>query len=113
MPSLTTKAVDAAKPRAKPCTLFDAAGLYLYVATTGLRSWRANHRADDKQQTQTYGSYPKFSLAQARKAQALAKDGQSEPAPKRSPTFRTVAEQWLEHHVPTLKNAKERIQISV
>lgn len=52
--TLTVKAVDAAKPREKAYKLTDAQGLYLFVTTTGAKSWRANYTAGGKQKTKTY-----------------------------------------------------------
>ena len=40
---ITARQVESAKPKEKPYKLWDAGGLYLYVAPTGLKSWRANH----------------------------------------------------------------------
>lgn len=42
--SLTVKAVEAAKPQERPYKLTDGGGLYLFVAPTGLKSWRATMR---------------------------------------------------------------------
>src|SRR5690606_32969095 len=42
--ALTARQVESAKPKEKPYKLGDAGGLYLYVAPTGLKSWRANYQ---------------------------------------------------------------------
>lgn len=72
--ALTTKAVDAAKPREKGYKLADGHGLYLFVTPAGGKSWRANYTRDGKQATRTYGRYPAMSVAEARKAHAAARD---------------------------------------
>ncbi|MDR1609211.1 MAG: Arm DNA-binding domain-containing protein [Deltaproteobacteria bacterium] len=41
-------------------------GLYLYLATSGLKSWRFDYRFEDKRQTLTFGTYPMVSLKEAR-----------------------------------------------
>ncbi len=110
MHRLTAKAVEAARPKDKPYKLTDGGGLYLFVSPTGLRSWRANFRLHGKQQTRTYGSFPRLSVAEARRAHFAAQENQEAPVQKKSPTFREVAHQWMSQHVPTLKNAKQRVR---
>jgi integrase len=105
---LTVKTVEAAKPQDKPYKLTDGAGLYLHIAPTGNRTWRANYSAAGKQQTITYGRYPDISLAEARKLNVLRK---SETGKSSMPTFQTVADEWLEIKLPTLSNPKHQIQV--
>uniref|UniRef100_UPI0025902E7A Arm DNA-binding domain-containing protein n=1 Tax=Thiomonas sp. TaxID=2047785 RepID=UPI0025902E7A len=105
--SLTVKAVEAAKPQERPYKLTDGGGLYLFVAPTGLKSWRANYAQNGKQRTRTYGRYPSMSLAQARAAHAQAKSAPNDaeaatPAAKVAPTFKAIAEQWLKIKLPSL-----------
>jgi len=50
----------------KPYKLADAGGLYLYVAPTGLRSWRMKFRFQGKEKLLTFGPYPEVSLSEAR-----------------------------------------------
>ncbi len=107
--TLTVKQIDAAKPKDKPYKLADAAGLYLFVAPTGLKSWRANYQQAGKQKTRTYGRYPDLSLAQARAAHAAAKV--SDTIPDAMPTFEAMAKQWLSAHLPSLSNHKHKIQV--
>jgi hypothetical protein len=111
--SLTVKAVEAAKPQERPYKLTDGGGLYLFVAPTGLKSWRANYAQNGKQRTRTYGRYPGMTLAQARAAHAQAKSAHNEaanatPATKVAPTFKDVAEQWLKIKLPSLSNGKHQ-----
>jgi integrase len=106
--TLTVKAVDAAKSREKAYKLADAHGLYLFVSPTGAKSWRANYTAGGKQKTTTYGRYPGLSLADARKAHAVAREGA--PVTTAAPTFEAVARDWLKAKLPTLSNGKHQIQ---
>ncbi|MCL2524647.1 MAG: tyrosine-type recombinase/integrase [Betaproteobacteria bacterium] len=108
--TLTIKAVEAAKPRERGYKLADGRGLYLYVTPAGGKSWRANFMRGGKQQTRTYGRYPAMSLAQARKAHAMAHD---EPAADRQvvPTFESVMRQWLKIKLPGLSNPKHQKQV--
>ena len=107
--TLTTKQVEAARPKEKAYKLADSAGLYLYVSTTGSRSWRSNFILDKRQGTKTYGTYPELSLAQARTAHGIFRTG---GASKRSQTFEQVARKWLKLKLPTLANGKHQIQVS-
>ena len=115
--SLTVKAVEAAKPQERPYKLTDGGGLYLFVAPTGLKSWRANYAQTGKQRTRTYGRYPTMSLAQARAAHAQAKSASTDaatatPAAKVAPTFKAIAEQWLKIKLPSLSNGKHQGQVA-
>ena len=115
--SLTARMVEQAKPREKPYKLTDGGGLYLFVASTGLKSWRANYAQDGKQRTRTYGRWPDMTLAQARAAHAQAKIeptgvGGASSATKAAPTFKVVAEQWLRIKLPALSNGKHQGQVA-
>lgn len=110
--ALTAKAVEAAQPQERPYKLSDSGGLYLYVAPTGAKSWRANYRVAGRQQTRTYGRWPAVSLAKARTLHAAAKDApaaaKAEPA---APTLGEVARRWLLRVQPALSNPKHRQQV--
>lgn len=108
--ALTARQVESTKPKEKPYKLGDAGGLYLYVAPTGLKSWRANYQQGGRQRTRTYGRYPDMSLAQARTAHAAARGGDVD-ASQAAPTFRAVAGQWLAAKLPSLSNHKHKIQV--
>ncbi|MDD5000330.1 MAG: Arm DNA-binding domain-containing protein, partial [Thiomonas arsenitoxydans] len=115
--SLTVKAVEAAKPQERPYKLTDGGGLYLFVAPTGLKSWRANYAQNGKQRTRTYGRYPGMTLAQARAAHAQAKSAPADavaaaPAAKGAPTFKAITEQWLKIKLPSLSNGKHQGQVA-
>jgi integrase len=71
---LTNAAVKAARPRAAAYKLADAGGLHLYIAPTGLRSWRWRFRRGGKEQLLTIGSFPDVSLDQARTARDAARE---------------------------------------
>ena len=107
--TLTAKQAASAKPSEKPYKLTDGSGLYLYVAPTGLKSWRTNRVRDGKQTTITYGRFPEMSLADARQAHALARSHMLERA---APTFRELAERWLSVKLPALSNPKHQIQVA-
>lgn len=109
--TLTIKAIEAAKPKEKGYKLADAAGLYLFVAPTGLKSWRANYQRAGKQATRTYGRWPEMSLAAARKAHVLARDAVATAVQTRT-TFAQVVQDWLKIKLPTLSNGKHQIQVA-
>ena len=109
--TLTTKAIEAAKPKEKGYKLSDASGLYLFVGPTGLKSWRANYLRNGKQATRTYGRWPEMSLAAARKAHVLARDAVATAVQSRT-TFAQVVQDWLKIKLPTLSNGKHQIQVA-
>jgi len=63
---LTDRTVKAARGREKPYRLPDGGNLYLYVASTGIKSWQFRYRLEGKTHTFTIGKYPKISLERAR-----------------------------------------------
>lgn len=63
---LTDTQARKAQPGEKPYKMADSGGLYLYVAPTGLRSWRMKFRFQGQEKLLTFGPYPDISLAQAR-----------------------------------------------
>lgn len=72
--SLTDAKVKNAKPNeSTPRKLADGGGLYLYVSTSGGKSWRYDYRLLGKRRTYTIGQYPEVSLAHARKEHASAR----------------------------------------
>ena len=107
--ALTVKQVEAAKPKEKNYKLADGGGLYLFVLTSGGKSWRANYKSQGKYKTRTYGLWPDVSLADARKAHAAATDG---VALAKAPTFEQVAKDWLKVKLPTLSNVKHQGQVA-
>lgn len=63
---LTDKEVRNAEAKDKPYKMADAGGLYLYVATTGSKSWRMKFRLHGKEKLLTFGPYPDVKLSEAR-----------------------------------------------
>lgn len=106
--TLTTRQIDAAKPKPTMYKLADAGGLYLAVLTSGVKSWRFNYTDAGKQKTKTYGTSADLTLAEARALHAAFKDaGQAAGAPP----FELVARQWFKIKLPTLDNAKHQTQV--
>lgn len=63
---LTVVEVRNAKPGDKAYKLADEKGLYLFVTTTGTKSWRLKYRYGGKEKLLTFGLFPEVSLAEAR-----------------------------------------------
>ena len=112
--ALTEMQARNARGRDKAYKLADSGGLYLFVATTGARSWRLNYRFGDLQHTLTFGRYPEIGLAEARsrrdEARAILSFGknpkiefekrkQAREAAARV-TFQISAEEWMEDELP-------------
>lgn len=91
---LTVLAIDKAKPRDKPYTLADGAGLHLFINPNGAKLWRFRFRFGGKANMLSFGSYPEVSLASAREkrdeARKLLASGAS-PAVKRKDDKRAQA----------------------
>lgn len=75
MPTNTLKdpVCKAAQPKDKDYKLFDGGGLFLFVATSGLKSWRVSYRIDGKQKTKALGKYPAMLISEARAARDALK----------------------------------------
>lgn len=63
---LTDAQVRKAAPKDKPYKMADSGGLYLFVAPTGLRSWRMKFRFQGAEKLLTFGPYPDVPLSEAR-----------------------------------------------
>ena len=110
--SLTDKKVQALKPKEKAYVVYDEKGLFIYVSTTGVKTWRYKYMDNGKNKVLTLGQYPILSLAdarqmrneamkqrnegidpveykQARKKETIKKDLEN------SMTFSKVYEDWL------------------
>jgi integrase len=110
--ALTDIQAKAAKPQDKPYKLADEKGLYLFVAPTGLRSWRMKYRFQGKEKVLTFGPYPEVKLGTAREkrdaARAVLRDGRDPGMVKKvtaaagaadaENTFETVASAWHDLH---------------
>lgn len=55
-----------AKPKIKPCRLYNDGGLYLLVNQNGSRWWRLKYRIAGKGKLLSLGTYPEVTLRQAR-----------------------------------------------
>ncbi len=111
MPSLSDVQLRKLKPRDKPYKVADGEGLFVYVSTTGAKSWRFKYRVDGKEKVLTFGLYPDVTLASARRKcrdarQALAEDLDPGAERKRlkqerraelATTFEHIARTWWEH----------------
>lgn len=110
---LTDAAVKNAEVRDKAYKLSDSGGLYLYVATTGLKSFRMKFEMQGKEKLLTFGPYPEVKLSAAREkrdaARRMIRDGidpsgarkrveQEKKAEKLAQSkllnFETAARQW-------------------
>ncbi|MGR6329193.1 tyrosine-type recombinase/integrase [Sphingomonas sp. XXL09] len=107
---LNNAVVKAARPRAAAYKLTDAGGLHLYVAPTGLRSWRWRFRIDGREQLLTIGSFPDVSLDQARSRRDGAAAARARGEDPRAVstvgdiggprTFEEEARRWYQHMLP-------------
>lgn len=72
--ALTDTAIRNAKPRGKEYKLADGGGLYLLITSAGGKLWRLKYRVDGREKKLAIGSYPEFSLADARKRRDEARE---------------------------------------
>lgn len=108
MAMLTELACKNANPKPTAYKLPDAAGLHLYIAPTGTKTWRWKFRSGGKEKLLTIGRYPTISLKEARRQRDKARiqlDDGIDPAsekqlakqPAKQPaetSFETIARQW-------------------
>ena len=106
---ITDTAARQAKPRAKPYTLADSLGLFLYIAPSGVKSWHFRFTWLGKQARISMGTYPDVGLKEARTRRDEAREsiamGQDPRDSRRSQkaaalqaessTFRRIYEEWL------------------
>ena len=71
--TLTDSQCRGFKPQAKGYKKFDGEGLYLWITPLGSKLWRLSFRWEGKEQTISWGPYPKISLAEARAKRDEAK----------------------------------------
>ena len=71
--ALTDATVKKAEPRDRPYKMQDGDGLYLYVAPTGLKSWRMKFRLHNQEKLLTFGPYPDVGLKAAREKRDAAR----------------------------------------
>jgi len=101
---LTDTTIRNVKPTDKPQKLFDGNGLFLFVAPGGTKSWRWKYRFQGREKLLTFGTYPQFSLKEARAACADAKkmlSGGVDPSVQkktasriRENTFEAITREW-------------------
>lgn len=98
-----------AKPREKSYKVFDGNGLYLEVRPNGGRYFRWRYRFAGKDKILTIGTYPRVTLAKARRTIVTAQDeltAGTDPAAKKqvdkltmklmaNTTFEGIAREWL------------------
>ena len=110
--ALTDIQAKAAKAKDKPYKLADSHGLYLYVAPSGLRSWRMKYRFAGKEKLLAFGPYPEIKLIDARDrrdaSRATLRDGRDPGTVKRlaraatalaaTNTFESIATDWHDLH---------------
>jgi integrase len=111
--ALTDIVVRDAKPKDKAYKLADAGGLYLWVAPTGLKSWRMKYRFQKREKVLTIGKYSDVGLKAARRLRDQAKDlladGIDPSSHKKAkklieensaPCFADVAKHWHDRNTP-------------
>ncbi|HET8555474.1 MAG TPA: integrase arm-type DNA-binding domain-containing protein [Rhodanobacteraceae bacterium] len=115
---LTASRIRNAKPKAKPCKLFDGRGLYLEVRPNGGKWWRYKYRRPGtrKENTLSLGTFPDVSLRKARARLQAARDlladgidpGEARKADKQAAakaaepvaTFAECARKWMRNKAP-------------
>lgn len=110
VPLTDTKARNA-KPGGKPYKLPDFDGLHLFVAPTGLRSWRLRYKVNGRESVLVLGRYPEMGLAEARRARDEARTRIRAGAPPGAgpavvpavPTFEETARAWHDLNRPRWK----------
>ncbi|HET7086035.1 MAG TPA: integrase arm-type DNA-binding domain-containing protein [Rhizomicrobium sp.] len=107
--SLTTTAINAARPQARPYKLFDESGLYMSVEPSGGKLWRLKYRYGGKEKKLALGAYPDTGLKEARNrrdaARKLLGDGVDPGAQKKvdklakalsaANTFQAIADEYI------------------
>lgn len=100
---LSNSRIQTAKPSEKLYKLSDGGGLALWVYPSGNKSWKLTYtRLDGKRDNSTLGSYPVYSLADARawairQKERLAKgDSLKTEDVKELYNFESVTEKWLD-----------------
>jgi hypothetical protein len=71
--ALSDTEIRRSKAAGAPYKLADAHGLYLLVKPNGSKLWRWKYRFGGKEKLMALGSYPEFSLAEAREIHAGAR----------------------------------------
>lgn len=106
---LTDISVKRAAPKDKRYMLSDHRGLYLEVLPSGKKSWRFRYQLDGKEKKITMGTYPEFSLLEARQMvdEMRRRVAHGEPALEAEKrTFKVIAEEWLETRIVPIRSPK-------
>lgn len=95
----------------------DGRGLFLYVKSSGARSWVMRYQVQGRRRDLGLGSYPDVSLAmarerasEARRLIAMGEDPIAKKQQARPKTFRDAALELIESKRPGWKNAKHAAQ---
>jgi integrase len=108
---LTDTEIRKAKATAKPYSLPDSGGLYLWVTPSGGKLWRWGYRYEGKEKLMSFGKYPDISLLTARErhteARKLLATGIDPMAQRKAEktaaklssatSFASIAAEWMEH----------------
>ena len=108
--ALTDTTVKNAKPKEKDYKLTDEKGMYLFVATSGGKSFRLDYRFAGKRKTFAIGVYPETTLKEAREERDKARkliannidpleDRRAKKAQliaETTNTFEAIATEWFE-----------------
>lgn len=104
---LSNAAVRAARPKSRAYKLYDERGLFLFVAPSGLRSWRLRYRIEGREKLLCLGQWPDVQLLAAREraeeARALIAQGVDPALQSRRAasvpicTFEALARAWHAH----------------
>ena len=112
--SLTDKKVQAAKPKEKAYKIYDEKGLFLFIAPTGIRSWRYKFMVNGKYKEITLGQYPILSLLEARnkRNEAIKQrlDG-IDPAENKQIKKREAVKKDLENSITLAKVVEDWLRI--
>ena len=112
---LTVTKINSLKPKEKDYKVFDGGGLFLLITKKGGKSWRFKYRFNDKEKVISLGTYPSFSLKNARdkkeeykslianeidpeEEKKKKKDNNKIIEIKKDNTFFKISQEWLEHY---------------
>ncbi|MBP0714221.1 integrase arm-type DNA-binding domain-containing protein [Burkholderia sola] len=109
--SLTAKQIEAAKPSNRDYILNDGDGLFLFVATSGTKSWHFRFTLAGKRARVSFGVFPTISLQRARELRAQAiiqvangvhpkvRKSKANDSAEDADTFQAAAELWYKGKV--------------
>ncbi len=123
--ALTSKQIEAAKPKDKDYKLSDGEGMFLLVKKSGSKYWRLKYRLLGKEKTLSLGVYPQINLSTARieksKARLLLDQGIDPSAKKKADkkqvrlntenNFKAIALEWFHiHQKDKVERHKSRVK---